>query len=128
MKKEIQDKNYFQLEVCDRYVEVVKKLQNIYQEYKKDIQFATAIGVSKQSLSNIRNQNRGLTLRVLYLTKRIFPEINMNYIISGEGEILLSENKELIQKESEIQELQDENIRLKAHLYEMIMNKNEDKK
>jgi len=127
MKKEIQDKNYFQLEVCDRYVEVVKKLQNIYQEYKKDIQFATAIGVSKQSLSNIRNQNRGLTLRVLYLTKRIFPEINMNYIISGEGEILLSENKELIQKESEIQELQDENIRLKAHLYEMIM-KNEDKK
>ncbi len=127
MKKEIQDKNYFQLEVCDRYVEVVKKLQNIYQEYKNNNAFANAIGISKQSFSNLKNQNRSVSLRTLFLTKKIFPEINMNYIISGEGEILLSENKELTQKESEIQELQDENIRLKAHLYEMIM-KNEDKK
>ncbi len=128
MEENIKKTNFSELGVCDRFVEAIEKLQSIYKEYKKDIQFATAIGVSKQSLSNIRNQNRGLTLRVLYLTKQKFPEINTNYIIAGEGEVLLSENKELIQKESEIQELQDENIRLKAHLYEMIMNKNEDKK
>jgi len=128
MVKNIEEIDFSEIGICNRFIETTDNLQSLYTEYKRDIHLAMAIGVSKQTLSNIKNRNRGLSLRVLSLMKQKFPEINTNYIIAGEGEILLSENKELIQKESEIQELQDENIRLKAHLYEMIMNKNEDKK
>lgn len=92
--------------ILEKFINMVNWIQGKYPEYKKDIDFADLIGVAKQSLSNYKNKQRKPSIKVLCSIKNIFPEINMNYLIGNDDNILMSESEEMISLQEKIKDLE----------------------
>lgn len=91
--------------------------------------FASKIGVGQQTFNNYMNGTRSVTLEVINSTLNTFPELSAEWLIRGEGEMLISDNlpkfhgeetdaelelhAEIARKEIEIQKLTDEINRIK---------------
>ena len=85
--------------------------------------FASKIGVGQQAFNNYMNGTRSVTLEVINSTLNTFPELSAEWLIRGEGEMLISDNlpkfhgeetdaelelhAEIARKEIEIQKLTD---------------------
>jgi hypothetical protein len=57
-----------------------------------DIEFARGIGVSKQTMSNVRNYRGPVSGATIVLACRKYKDLNANWIIHGVGEMLVKDN------------------------------------
>jgi len=119
MDKSNQKENNFKKEASKRFIEVLDKLISIHNDYNTHTQISDTIGISKQMVSNIKNNQKFVSLQTLYKLKEKFNIVNLNYIISNEGDIFLGEYTKLKQKDKEIEMLQDEVNRLKIEIYDI---------
>lgn len=69
-----------------------ERIISIYKEYLKEkpTDFAKSIGLTKQTISGIENGMNAPSLKFIDAIKSKYPEINMNWLIAGHGEMLLS--------------------------------------
>ncbi|GEM_PF-2463392 len=119
MDKSNQKENNFKKGASKRFIEVLDKLISIHNDYNTHAQISDTIGISKQMVSNIKNNQKFVSLQTLYKLKEKFNIVNLNYIISNEGDIFLGEYTKLKQKDKEIEMLQDEVNRLKIEIYDI---------
>lgn len=91
--------------------------------------FSKRIGVAQTTLSNQLRSTKGISTDVISQTLNAFPEVSAEWLIRGEGEMLISDNlpkfhgeetdaelelhAEIARKEIEIQKLTDEINRIK---------------
>jgi hypothetical protein len=57
-----------------------------------DIEFARMVGVSKQTMSNVRNFRGPVSGATIVLTCRKYKELNANWVIHGTGDMLVKGN------------------------------------
>jgi len=91
--------------VYERLVLVMESVKIQQNEYKNDAEFSKLLGLSKQSYSNYKNGNRHPNLRLLYILKSKFPDINTEYIFTGTGDMLISQSQEVKRLKEEINKL-----------------------
>jgi len=95
MKMENNQKNKVLNEekISKRVVNTIKEIQNIYEEYKYDTDFADLIGIKKQTLSSYMTYSRKVNIKVIFLIKHFFPEVNIEYLFTGKGSCFLDEEE-----------------------------------
>lgn len=92
--------------------------------------FSKKIGIAQTTLSNQLKSPRGISIDVIMLTLDQFPDISAEWLLRGNGEMLISENlpafngnetdseldlhAELARKAVELDELKKLNVRLEA--------------
>lgn len=72
------------------------RIREIISFYKmSDRQFALKIGVTQSVIGSMFQKGTEPSSKVIVLTAFAFPEISLDWLIKGEGEMLRSKNKEL---------------------------------
>ncbi len=89
----------------ERLISVMETVKNQQKGYKNDGDFAKLLGVSKQTYSNYKNKNRQPNLKLLYILKSRFPDINTEFIFTGHGDVLISQSQEVQTLKKEINKL-----------------------
>ena len=89
-------------------------------------EFSREIDVPKSNLSEMMNNKRALSKGVMLKIKKRYPQVNMSWLVTGDGEMF--SKRELVDPDSqsaisdcerEKRELQNEINRLKAELYDL---------
>lgn len=108
----------------ERFLQVIDKL-----EVTDYFIWNNCSGISKAQMSHIRTGRGGASLSIIESLCNKFPEVNANYILTGKGEMFLSEDNKpvdnlstsqsqdlyesiIIGKDKEIEELKNEINRL----------------
>lgn len=68
-----------------------ERVKYFYSEYLKirPIDFAKEIGMSKTVVSNLDNAANAPSFRFIEAIKKAYPEIDLNWLIIGDGDMLL---------------------------------------
>jgi plasmid maintenance system antidote protein VapI len=89
-------------------------------------EFSREINVPKSNLSEMMNNKRALSKGVMLKIKARYPQVNMSWMVTGEGEMfskkepaMTQESAALLDCRRERQELENEVNRLKAELYDL---------
>jgi transcriptional regulator with XRE-family HTH domain len=70
-------------------LEAHQRLENLRVHYglnQRD--FAQKIGVSQSLLSTYLNSDKELSLSIIRGVAKVFPEINLNWLLKGQGEMI----------------------------------------
>lgn len=79
------------------------QISKIMEYYKLNAgNFAVAIGVTPATISNIRNGRNKPTLEIVNKIMAKFPEINLNWLILGTGDMLAKQNNLVDRRSSKI--------------------------
>ena len=81
-------------------IKLLRKQLNISQE-----EFANKLGITKQAISNIENAKSAPSIGVLYIMHDEL-DVNLNYIIAGNGDIFTSKKGNEALKASLFKELE----------------------
>jgi len=76
--------------LCDRLVDLMRTLGFKERQHGK---FAKKIGVSPSFLSDVLNLNTGLSFNLIFGISDKYPEININWLLTGEGEMIPGDKK-----------------------------------
>ncbi len=83
--------------------------------------FSKKIEYREQSISNlIRGHTKNSNTDLMARTARFFPDVNLRWLILGEGEMLIKENSISDQVQRELEDLKDENSKLKDKIIELL--------
>lgn len=83
-----------------------KRIRNLRKHLaKSQEEFANELGVTKQAVSNMENSKSAPSISVLYKMSTNM-NINLNYVISGIGDIFLTQDKTNKLKESLLKEFE----------------------
>ena len=100
--------------------EIGKRLGNLFTiKGIKNQEFASKINVGKTTVSNWTTVTTGIPLKHIYAIKKEYPDVNLNWLISGIGSPLLdvNGNENVIPDEStKLQEKWSECVRLEAQV------------
>jgi len=72
---------------------------------RKQGYFAKKIGVSPSYFSEVINLKSGPSFKLLFGIAKEFPGINVKWLLTGEGEMLVDENHVIVDEDPEIAEL-----------------------
>lgn len=81
-------------------IKILRKQLGLSQE-----EFAAKLGVTKQAISNMENAKSSPSPLVLFKMHKEL-EVNLNYIIAGDGDIFLSEKNNKVLKETLLKEFE----------------------
>lgn len=73
-------------------------------------ELANKLGITTGAVSGIERAVNGPSFPIMSAISERFPELNMNWFISGRGEMLLNETKKLLQEKNPITESETESI------------------
>ena len=81
-------------------IKILRKQLGLSQE-----EFAAKLGVTKQAISNMENAKSSPSPLVLFKMHKEL-EVNLNYVIAGDGDIFLSEKNNKVLKETLLKEFE----------------------
>lgn len=85
-------------------------------------EFANVIGVSKQVVSNaVNGRTKFPKSDFLIQVIRAYPQLNIYWLLLGEGEMILSEPN--IDLKNELEQVKNENSQLKDKIIQLLENK-----
>lgn len=76
--------------LCDRLINLMRTLGFKERQHGK---FAKKIGVSPSYLSDVLNLNTGLSFNLIFGISDKYPEININWLLTGDGEMIQGDKK-----------------------------------
>lgn len=75
-----------------RFVQVLDTLKDM-GEIASYSQVAPILGTNKAGISDIKNLRKKIPIELLICLKKSYPRVNIDYILTGEGEMLRSSDR-----------------------------------